>query len=171
MYRGFTLLEMLISVSILAIIASLSVPIWQKYNDRQLLELEQKKLMLFLTKVQYFAESTMMTWILTVNKNPVSQQWCITVQKDVFPYCDCAYPASCDLNVLPNFYYLNPKIDLRTRDYYPKVSVRFKGIRHTVESDCILLRINNTFSLFSLSKFGLISTSKDAKSSACFRKY
>lgn len=168
-YKGITLLELLIILLILSSLAVNTVPLWNSLNDSFILAREQNKLRLFLRQIQYQSTISNEVWLILVNRQLEQQHWCITAQIKNTYLCDCLSPQYCPENVSAYFYYpyFSQRSMISTTQYYPNEISRFSGIRQTFSTTCLLLQVGTKQTLFSLFNVGSIRLKENDNMSAC----
>lgn len=167
--KGFTLIEILLVVSILSLLAQLAFPVWQKSNAQMILAKEQQKLYLFLRRIQARVENSSNIWLIIANQNASGNKWCFTAQiKDDY-VCDCFSPALCPKQVAAQFYtpYFPEKTTIISKQYYPFEITKFNGIRNTALSGCFVLQADSGRTLFSFSNLGTLKLKDYPSLSAC----
>ncbi|WP_044470346.1 prepilin-type N-terminal cleavage/methylation domain-containing protein [Mannheimia massilioguelmaensis] len=171
MLKGFTLLEVLIVILLLSLSVSIAIPSWKSLEEKQMLQQEQKRLLLFIKHIQARVENSHQIWHLVVNHSSNNHVWCIVahIKKDNM-VCDCLKPNTCSQELYPHFYHpLFPtQVKFVGKKYYPQIAAKLGGIRRTTENNCFSLVSQHEQAVLSFSKMGNISI-KDKKShSACF---
>ncbi|OOF51790.1 prepilin-type N-terminal cleavage/methylation domain-containing protein [Rodentibacter genomosp. 1] len=171
MRKGATLLELLITLTIISITLSFTIPFWQTDNPKMILAKEQHRLYLFLRQIQGRAENSSEIWFILANRHPTTKRWCMTAQVKNDKLCDCLNPTVCPKEVYAHFYYpyfadqttiMSPKI-------YPLEIARFNGIRNTIDSNCFLLQVGDDRTLFSFFNVGSLKLKPNQSASACTR--
>ena len=95
MYKGATLMELLIGLAIIGIALSFAFPLWQTDNSKMILAKEQHRLYLFLRQIQARAENSSDVWLVLINQNPATREWCVSAQLKNDKLCDCLHPTNC----------------------------------------------------------------------------
>lgn len=171
MYKGITLLEILLTLFIFSLLW-LNVPtLWHSLTDYLVLHKEQQRLKLFLQQVQYYTSSNNEIWLLLANRQLSQQHWCLTAQPRDQPLCDCLLPQYCPQSVNAYFYYpyFPQRSMLISQKYYPIEITRINGIRHTFATACFALQAGERQILFSLFNVGSIRLKENDRLSACVK--
>lgn len=168
-YKGFTLLEILIVLSIIGMVMLFSLPTWQKTDAQIILNKEQQKLYVFLRQIQARVENSNDIWFLLASRNISKQQWCLTAQPKREQLCDCLNPQSCSQQQNIYFYYpyFPQQTMLNAKSYYPKELSRFNGTRNTFSTVCFVLQAGQSRTLFSLFNVGSLKIKDYQSMSAC----
>ncbi|QPB42789.1 type II secretion system protein [Rodentibacter haemolyticus] len=169
MRKGATLIELLISLAIISIALSITAPLWQRDDNKMILAKEQHRLYLFLRQIQARAESSSEIWFILANRNPATQQWCMTAQVKNDKLCDCLQPTNCPKEVYAHFYYpyFTEKTMIVSPKIYPIEVARFNGVRNTIDSNCFLLQAGEERTLFSFFNVGSLKLKPNQSASAC----
>ncbi|BFU59562.1 MULTISPECIES: type II secretion system protein [Rodentibacter] len=171
MRKGATLIELLIALAIISIALSFILPLWQRDDDKMILAKEQRRLYLFLRQIQARAENSSEIWFILANRNPATQQWCMTAQVKNDKLCDCLHSTNCPKEVYAHFYYpyFAEKTMIVSPKIYPVEVARFNGIRNTIDSNCFLLQAGEERTLFSFFNVGSLKLKPNQSASACTR--
>lgn len=169
MYRGFSLLEVLISILLLSILAVKAVPLWKVFNQELILLSEQNRLKLFLRQIQQKSAYSNQIWLIMVNRQLAQQHWCITAQIKHHYLCDCLQPESCPKELLAHFYYpyFPQQSMVISKKYYPQEISRFNGIRDTFSTNCLLLQVGSAQRQLKLFNVGTIRFQSKQNMGAC----
>jgi prepilin-type N-terminal cleavage/methylation domain-containing protein len=98
--EGFTLLELLVAVVVIAIIVAVGIPSFQTMIDRNRLRAVTEELFVDLNYAR--SESIKQNRIVAVYFNSTSTSWCYGIDDNLVTACDCATaPANCTVNGLP----------------------------------------------------------------------
>lgn len=167
--KGFTLIEMLLVISIVSLLTQLAFPVWQKSNAQVILAKEQHKLYLFLRQIQARVENSSDIWLIIANRNSSGKKWCFTAQIKNDYVCDCFSPELCPDHIAAQFYipYFPEKTTIVSKQYYPSEVTKFNGIRNTSPSGCFVLQGDNSRTLFSFSNLGTLKLKDYQSLSAC----
>ena len=156
MYKGATLMELLIGLAIIGIALSFAFPLWQTDNSKMILAKEQHRLYLFLRQIQARAENSSDVWLVLINQNPATREWCVSAQLKNDKLCDCLHPT----NFAEKTNILSPKI-------YPTAIARFYGVRNTFEANCFSLQSGDEITVFSFFNVGSLKLKTGQSMSAC----
>ena len=88
--RGFTLIELMVALAVVAILATLAVPTYAEFTARQRLAAAAQQLTLELNQARQDAVGRGVPMHVTLRGGP---QWCFAVSAQ--PACDCGAPAPC----------------------------------------------------------------------------
>lgn len=169
MFKGFTLLEMLIAIFIISLIALFTFPAWQQTNTQMILAKEQHKLYVFLRQIQARVENSSDIWLIMANHQHMPHYWCITAQRKSEILCDCLTPHTCPKSATAHFYqpYFPKQTQLIAKQYFPTEITKFNGIRNTSPSGCFVLQAGASRTLFSFSNLGTLRLKDYQSLSAC----
>ena len=169
MYRGFTLLEILVVLLIISSLTLLALPAWQKTTGQMILMKEQHKLYLFLRQIQARVENSSEIWLLIANRDLQNKHWCLTAQVKQDNLCDCLNPLHCAEAAHAHFYYpyFPEQTMLVSKRYYPTEMTRLSGIRDTASSTCFVLQAENSRTVFSFFNVGSLKLKDYQTASAC----
>ncbi|MBV7387165.1 type II secretion system GspH family protein [Pasteurellaceae bacterium TAE3-ERU1] len=168
MAKGFTLIEMLLVVSLIGIIAALATPGAQRLSAHYQLALEQQGLFQFLRYGQIKAQNSNEIWFLLIQRKADKSQWCVSLQIKDDTLCDCFAPQHCPAHTQAQFYY--PQFEqtrIVSKKYYPREISRINGIRDTFSSACFVLQAGKVRSIFSLFNVGSLRIKDNQSLSAC----
>ena len=166
--KGFTLLEVLISLFIISVVLLFSMPYWQQ-SEQQFLQKDQQNLYLFLRTIQARAENSSQIWLILANRNPVNNEWCLTAQVKRNQLCNCLTRQPCEKSLYAHFYYpqFPQKTVLISPKWYPTEVARFNGSRNTIDANCFVLQAGGQRTLFSFFNIGTIRLKSGQPASAC----
>ena len=169
MYKGATLMELLIGLAIIGIALSFAFPLWQTDNSKMILAKEQHRLYLFLRQIQARAENSSDVWLVLINQNPATREWCVSAQLKNDKLCDCLHPTNCPKEVYAHFYYpyFAEKTNILSPKIYPTAIVRFYGVRNTFEANCFSLQSGDEITVFSFFNVGSLKLKTGQSMSAC----
>ena len=142
MYKGATLMELLIGLAIIGIALSFAFPLWQTDNSKMRL---------------YY------------NQNPATREWCVSAQLKNDKLCDCLHPTNCPKDVFAHFYspYFAEKTNILSPKIYPTAIARFYGVRNTFEANCFSLQSGDEITVFSFFNVGSLKLKIGQSMSAC----
>ncbi|OOF70359.1 Tfp pilus assembly protein FimT/FimU [Rodentibacter caecimuris] len=168
-HRGFTLVEILIILTLVSLCFSFTIPKWRSYDAQFILAKEEQRLYLFLRNIQARAENSSSIWFILVSTDPIHKRWCITAQVKNEKLCNCLYPQYCPSSLYAHFYYpyFPQKTTLHSEKQYPLEIARFSGIRNTIVANCFVLQAEKYRTLFSFFNVGTINLKKSQATSAC----
>ncbi|MDG6895904.1 type IV pilus minor pilin ComGF family protein [Volucribacter amazonae] len=169
MYKGITLLEILLTLFILSLLLMNVPPLWRSLNEYLVLNREQQRLKIFLQQIQYYTANNNEIWLLLANRQLTQQRWCLTAQPKDQYLCDCLFPQHCPQAVNAYFYYpyFPQQSMLISQQYYPTEITRINGVRHTFSTACFALKVGERQTLFSLFNVGSIRLKANDPLSAC----
>ena len=169
MLKGFTFLELLITIFIISLTALFAFPAWQQTNTQMILAKEQHKLYVFLRQIQARVENSSEIWLIMASKQSIPHYWCLTAQPKTEMPCNCLTPHTCPKPAVAHFYqpYFPKQTDLIAKQYFPVEITRFSGIRNTSPSGCFLLQAGENRTLFSFSNLGTLRLKDYQSLSAC----
>lgn len=137
MKQGFTLIEGLTLVLILALILLSLPPNWQNIGQQLALANEEKRLLLFLRLAQSQASNNNQDYQLLISRDLIQQKWCLTVQarQKSIPVCDCLRANQCQ-NASSSFYFPSPqaKTMVVATQYFPNEFLTFYSKRNTIKA-------------------------------------
>lgn len=169
MRNGFTLLEVLLVVFLLAALAVVAMPQWNALSDQRIMQKEQRKLFAFLRHAQLRAENSQHIWFLLVQRDRQKHNWCVSVQLKDHLICDCLIADRCPSRLQAHFYFpqFAPRTQIISKKYYPIEISRLSGVRDTFSAACFVLQAGRVRSIFSLFNVGSLRVKDDQAASAC----
>ncbi|OBX08258.1 hypothetical protein QV08_03595 [Gallibacterium salpingitidis] len=173
-HTGFTLVEVLTVILILALSWLWLTPTWQQFNSQLKLYIEQWRLKQYLAQVQQRANTSMGSWGLRVSVSPDRRRWCLLAQQEKgnSTPCDCFHLATCNqANNLVYFPYSSNNISFHTKYTYPQPLTVFNSTRNTMRNSCFILQLQNSNQpqkiVFKYSGFGEVKVDDQETTSAC----
>ncbi|MBE2896302.1 prepilin-type N-terminal cleavage/methylation domain-containing protein [Pasteurellaceae bacterium HPA106] len=168
MARGFTVMEMLLTVAIISLITMLATPAVQRLSAQYALTMEQQGLFQFLRYGQIKAQNSNEIWFILIQRKADKAQWCVSMQKKDNTLCDCFAPEHCPAHTQAQFYYPHfAQTSIVSKKYYPREISRINGIRDTFSSACFVLQAGKVRSIFSLFNVGSLRIKDNQSLSAC----
>ena len=171
MWRAFTLIDILITLTLLTISILFISPILFSLQDKWALESEIENLSSFIYQIQTKARFQKKNYSLTIAQNNNEKKWCIiAIQKESSKQviCNCLNIKSC---VLKDEYHLyenqHKNIVLRNKSLFPKSFISIDGNAGRLESKCINISLNNTSEILQFDQWGRIYVSPKNKRSTC----
>lgn len=138
-YKSFTLIEILITISILVISLYFSTPILLRLSDAFLLDNETKQIQSFFYKLNTQARTLQQN--MTVFINQKQDQYCIAVTtKDL---CDCFEADLCQKQFIDLYISNKGNFVLNSKDLYPKAFLQINGNRARYQEKCLGIGLND----------------------------
>ena len=157
MKKGVTLLESLLVLLLIGWALMLSKPLWQ-LNDAWLLAQEQQRLYYFLQAAFNRAENSSGTWALLANRDPVTADWCFTLQlANEAHRCNCLQKNHCPTELYAQFFYplQKGKVNLSANSLYQQEITRLNSVRHSEKAACFRLQLGEQKVIFSFANYRL----------------
>ena len=171
MLRSFTLIEILITFSLLIISLFFISPIIFNLNDKYALQQEIANIQSFIYQIQTKARYTKKSFSLTISQDSQEKRWCIiAIQKSSSKQiiCDCLHLNSCALN---DEYYLyqnqHQNMLLKNKSLYPKSFINIDGLAARLESKCINISRNKVSQILQFDQWGRVYVMPENKRSTC----
>ncbi|WP_150540063.1 type II secretion system protein [Actinobacillus vicugnae] len=173
MFKAFTLIEVLISFTILVISIYFISPIIFHYNDIIALNNEIASLQSFIYQLQTKSRYEKSNYTLTISQNKQNNHWCVIAikknkkdKKQII--CNCLNTKSCQLENEHHIYFnQNKDIHLKNNSLYPKAFINIDGLAGRLESKCLYLSRHNTDEILQLDQWGRIYVIPKYKRSNC----
>lgn len=171
MWRAFTLIEILITLSILVISILFISPVLFSLQDRWALESEIENISSFIYQIQTKARFEKKNYSLTIAQNNDEKKWCIiAIQKESSKQvtCNCLNLNSCAINSEYHLYQNQHKdIVLKNKSLFPKSFISIDGNAGRLESKCINISLNKESDILQFDQWGRIYVSPKNKRSTC----
>lgn len=171
MYRAFTLIEILISFTILIIAAYFIFPIIFRLQDNILLANEIDHIQSFIYQIQAKARYTKQNYSLTINQKS-ADKWCMVAvpkaknsKKETA--CDCFNLTYCIKNEKYYFYQNKTQSNLYVNHLYPKVFMNIDGLAAQLESKCLAIERNDQRKILQFYQYGVINVLSANQRSQC----
>nr|WP_314740293.1 Type II secretory pathway, pseudopilin PulG [uncultured Haemophilus sp.] len=171
MWRAFTLIEILITLSILIISILFVSPVLFSLQDRWALESEIENITSFIYQIQTKARFQKKNYSLTIAQNNDEKKWCIiAIQKESTKQvtCNCLNINSCVINGEYHLYQnQHQNIVLKNKSLFPKSFISIDGNAGRLESKCINISINKESEVLQFDQWGRIYVSPKNKRTTC----
>lgn len=172
--QGFTLLEILIVVSILAMILRFTTANLTGFYDGFLLNKTEQGLQNFLRGISYKAVNTNDVLNLYIKQDSAilgeDNSWCMFLQKLEDSRLENNYAnLSCKQIGQNNSTFIAPsnKVKIQARSFYPDEIMVIDGLRDTLRATCFNLQIGDIKSTFSFYNVGSLKLKKYQSASDC----
>lgn len=155
MMRGFSLPELLVTVSMVAMVMLFTFPRFSGLSDAYYVQNESRRLLVFLQTIRLFAEHSNKKWLIFLDKKNHSDHWCvIAIEKDE----DMSLPISCEKRDKGQHYqpFFTGKTQLISQKGMPFLVTIFNGVRGSSKPHhfilqageaCVKFVFNNTLNI------------------------
>lgn len=168
MYRAITLLETLISLTVLVIAIYFISPFFLRISDPILVANEVENIKAFLIQIQSKARYTNQNYAVSIaQKNKV---WCIIAiakNSEKQTACNCLNIPSCMINSDYALYKNTHPVSVYNKNLYPKIFTYFDGKSGNQSTVCLNISTGNEEAILQIQRNGVINVIQGKTRSQC----